>query len=154
MGYTTSFYKNFSVTPTLTPVDRTFLTKFAETRRMKRKLGPEFGVDGEFFVDGKGDFGQDDDDSVVDHNRPPATQPGLWCQWIPNQDGTEIGWDGNEKFNNYVEWLEYLIKSILKPRGYTLNGQVEWQGESGGDMGRIEVKDNVIKVKTAAISYE
>ena len=31
-----------------------------------------------------------------------------------------------EKFYYYVEWLRYLIDNILAPRGYILNGDVEY----------------------------
>lgn len=38
--------------------------------------------------------------------------PGIWCQWIINDDGC-LCWNSGEKFYNYVEWLEYLKKAIL-----------------------------------------
>jgi hypothetical protein len=47
---------------------------------------------------------QGHDLSIIDHNYPPENQPGLWCQWIPNEDGTAICWDGGEKFYNSIEW--------------------------------------------------
>jgi hypothetical protein len=153
MGYTTEFTGSFTITPTLTETDRVFLEKFNETRRMARNI-KGYGVEGEFYVEGKGSFGQYDDDTVIDHNRPPKTQPGLWCQWVPNEDGNELVWDKGEKFYNYVEWLEYLIKSILIPRGYTVNGEVEWQGEERDDRGMIVVKDNVVKTKKGKFVWD
>jgi hypothetical protein len=141
MGYSTDFFGVFNVTPKLKQEDNEFLTKLAQTRRMKRdvtKLPPGYwGVEGEFYVDGEGDYGQTKDASVIDYNTPPSTQPGLWLQWIPSDDGETIQWDGGEKFYNYVEWLEYLIEMILSPRGYVLNGEVEWQGEETDDRGKI-----------------
>lgn len=64
-----------------------------------------------------------------------------------------LEWDGNEKFYNYVEWLQYIITNVLAPRGYILSGSVTWQGEDNQDMGKIVVKDNKIKVKQAVISF-
>jgi hypothetical protein len=154
MGYTTEFNGRFKVNKTLDRSTQTFLKKFAETRRMKRNLGPEFGIEGEFFVDAKGSFGQDKSLDVTDYNNPPRTQPGLWCQWIPSEDGKFIQWDGNEKFYEYVAWLEYLIKNFLAPKGYVLNGTVEWQGEDSEDVGRIGVKKNVVKTQQAKLVYE
>jgi hypothetical protein len=153
MGYSTDFYGQFNVTPTLKAEDVEYLTKFSETRRMARKVDEKYGVEGEFYVDGKGYAGQGDDDTIIDHNRPPKTQPGLWCQWIPTEDGKAIEWDGGEKFYDYVEWIEYLIKKILAPRGYVLNGEVEWQGEERGDIGKIVIKDNVVQVKEGRFTY-
>jgi hypothetical protein len=156
MGYTTDFNGAFKVTPKLNDKDSEYLTKFARSRRMKRNLPPEFGVEGEFYVGAAddGNYGQDHDKSVVDYNSPPSTQPSLWCQWVPTEDGTAIEWDGGEKFYSYVEWIEYLIEKILKPRGYTLNGKVDWQGESSSDVGRIVIKNNVVRTQKARFIYE
>lgn len=145
MGYTTDFEGRFKLNRKLKKKDQDFLTKFVETRRMARNVGPEFGVEGEFYVDGKGFAGQDSDETILDYNRPPRTQPGLWCQWVPSEDGQFIQWDGSEKFYNYVEWLKYLIDKILAPRGYKLNGVVGWQGEDRGDIGKIEDVDNDVR---------
>src|SRR5262249_21665389 len=143
MGYTTEFQGRFNINKPLDEETYTFLVKFSETRRMKRTgLGPEFGVDGEFFVGGKGFMGQDHDPSIVDYNEPPKTQPGLWCQWVPTEDRQHIEWNETEKFYNYVEWLEYLVAKILAPRGYSLSGEVTWQGEESSDKGMIIAKDN------------
>ena len=46
-----------------------------------------------------------------------------------------------------------LIKKIFSPRGYKLNGTVEWQGEDRDDMGMIEIKDNKVKTKYAMVTY-
>lgn len=152
MGYTTDFEGKFKLNKELDEDTYNFLIKLAETRRMKRDVSVlksmgyegDYGVEGEFFVDGAGDFGQDYDESIIDFNRPPKTQPGLWCQWIPTEDRTHIEWDGGEKFYNYREWLKYIIDNILKPNGYLLSGKVTYQGEGYGDFGSIMVKNNII----------
>lgn len=146
MGYTTDFSGRFELDKPLAPKMKKFLTMFNETRRMKRNVDEAFGIDGEFFVFGTGSYGQDQDNSIVDFNQQPSTQPSLWCQWVPNEDGTAIEWDGGEKFYAYSEWLFYLINKILAPNGYTLNGTVIWQGEETGDVGKIHVVDNVVTV--------
>jgi len=61
---------------------------------------------------------------------------------------TVIIWDSGEKFYEYVDWIKYLIDKILKPRGYVVNGLVDWQGEEFDDRGKIIVFNNVVKVKT------
>jgi hypothetical protein len=88
------------------------------------------------------------------HNKDVNPEfPGYWCQWQPSKDGTEIEWDGGEKFYNYEEWLEYLIQHFLEPWGYVLNGTVKWSGEDAEDIGSITVTDNVVRARKAVISY-
>lgn len=169
MGYTTDFTGAFACNPTLSPEHIAYLTAFSDTRRMRRdankasiipdpireQAGLPIGVDGGNFV-GKSKetmMWHDDDSAVTDYNNPPSGQPGLWCQWVPGDKGNSIKWDGNEKFYNYTEWLEYLINQYLIPWGYTLNGKVEWQGEEKDDIGIIEVKNNEVKSHKGKIVY-
>jgi hypothetical protein len=140
----------------LRPEHAAYLKQFNDTRRMKRdpkkaKLLPDpcreaaglpLGKEAGYFVAGEGFAGQGRDDSVLDYNRPPAGQPGLWCGWAPSEDGSAIVWDGVEKFYNYVEWLRYLIAHFLAPWGYFLNGRMTWQGEDEEDRGVITVRQN------------
>jgi hypothetical protein len=168
MGYHTDFAGSFSLDKPLMANQREYLQMFSHTRRMQRyglmvenmknkgkgnkrcfellgPLGLPIGHKGEFYC-GEGFAGQDKDDSIVDYNTPPSSQPGLWCQWVPNIDGTKIEWDKGTKFYHYTEWLKYLISNFLTPWGYKVNGMVEWRGESMGDIGVIEVVDNVVTV--------
>ena len=153
MGYTTDFKGKFKVMfkgepKALDKETKEYLVKFSETRRMIRKFPKnEYGVDGEFYVGGKGFMGQDADKSVVDHNRPPSTQPALWCQWTPSKDGKYLQWDGGEKFYSYVEWLEYILKNFLTPKGYSLEGVVHWVGEDDEDIGTIHATDGKVLTK-------
>ena len=147
MGYTTDFIGGFELNKPLQPKIKQFLEKLGETRRMKRNIEEAFGIDGEFYVLGGGSCGQDHEENIADYNQPPSTQPSLWCQWVPNEEGTVIGWDGNEKFYSYNEWLFYIINKILAPNGYALNGVVTWQGEGIGDVGKIIVVDNEITIR-------
>jgi hypothetical protein len=154
MGYTTDFDGRFKLNRKLNKKDHKFLTKLAETRRVVRKVDAKYGVDGEFYVDGEGDFGQAHDSTILDYNKPPRTQPGLWCQWVPSEGGQFIQWDGGEKFYNYVEWLKYLIVKVLAPRNYILNGEVTWTGEDRGDVGKIIVVNNMVTTKQGRLSFE
>jgi len=148
MGYTTDFTGKFFVSPAMHGSLITFLKKFADTRRMgRRDLNEEvYGPEGAYFVGGGGEFGQAEDARVINNNRPPKGQPGLWCQWVPTDDGTAIEWDGGEKFYDYIEWLAYIMRHFLIPNGYILNGTVCWFGEERSDTGNIVVNNNVIRV--------
>lgn len=113
----------------------------------------DYGTDGEFFVGAKGSYGQDSDGSVVNYNHQPDTQPGLWCQWIINDDG-EIEWDQGEKFYNAGDWMIYIIDNFLAPNGYTCEGTIEARGEEDDDIWRIDVSNNVVSTVEGEITFE
>jgi hypothetical protein len=157
MGYTTTFCGEFKVDPPLSKAEIDYLEKFSRSRRMHRKSGP-------YFVDGKGEFGSNDPD-VIDQNTPPKGQPGLWCQWVPSEDGKEIHWDDGEKFYEADDWIRYLIEHFLKPGakavgkvpgivgGHIVSGWVEAQGEEDGDLWAIDVKSNKVRILRGRVVY-
>jgi len=151
MGYTTDFEGEFKVNKRVDKKTYDLLVGLASTRRMKRKgLPAKYGIDGEFYIEDKEDFGQTHDPAqgeIVDYNTPPSTQPALWCQWEIKEDRKTIQWDGGEKFYEYVEWIEYLIERVLQPKGYVVNGDVKYQGEEIDDRGIIIIRDNKVTVQ-------
>lgn len=161
MGYSTDFRGAFKCSKPLTAEQRAYLYQFQETRRMKRDaevaetlpdpirlaVGLPIGVDGCYFVGGAGFAGQGRDASIIEYNDQPTGQPGLWCQWQPDETGNYIGWAGSEKFYDYVEWLQYLVDHFLSKWGVTISGVIRWQGERQDDFGSIVVNDNVIERK-------
>lgn len=159
MGYSTDLFGTLKTNRQMTLDEKNFLTKFADTRRMARKVDTKYGVEGEFYVDGSGMMGQDNEDNIINYNTPPKTQPSLWCQWVPTEDGRGIEWDGNEKFYKYVEWLQYLIDRVFPyiledgDEPLVLNGEIEWRGEEDDDIGRIVVKDNKVTTLFGEITY-
>jgi hypothetical protein len=174
MGYTTEFKGKFKLDRPLTDAHKAYLEAFSNTRRMARdaavtekredalRLAVDLpvGVEGGYFVGAGGTCGQEgmmgeggdrETLGILDVNRHPRDQPGLWCQWAPNENGTAIEWDGGEKFYHYVEWLSYIIEHFMKPWGYVLNGSVKWKGEERGDRGTIVVTDNVVETKGSVL---
>lgn len=160
MGYSTYFNGGLKFNKPVTKELRDYINKFSSTRRMKRDVeaikrqfpnwkelcfNGELGVEGEYFIGGDGFMGQGVESTIVNYNRPPAMQPGLWCQWIIQYD--ELVWDEGEKFYCYVEWLKYLIKHFFEPQGYVLNGEISYEGEDSEDFGVIVVTDNDVEVK-------
>lgn len=165
MGYTTTFTGAFTLAQPLSAAQCAYLRAFSETRRVKRNAEvtrklPDprraavglavVGREGGYYVGGPDYAGE----GILDENHPPAGQPGLWCQWVPSEDGLRIEWDGGEKFYHYVAWLKYLIEHFLKPWGHVLNGEVEWAGEDPSDRGKIVVKNNAVTTLRATIRYE
>lgn len=153
MGYTTDFKGQFTLDKPLRPEHAAYLRAFAETRRMKRNpdkasampdprreaVGLPIGVEGGYFVGAGGFAGQDRDASIIDYNQEPDEQPGLWCKWVPTEDGTGIEWSGAEKFYDYVEWLNYLIEHFFTRWGYVISGKVSYQGEDSSDRGKVKI---------------
>jgi len=148
MGYTTEFYGQVTVDPPFNEEEITFLTKFNETRRMNRSKGP-------YYVDGTGDYGQHHDSDIIDYNSSDPSQPGLWCKWIPTEEGEGIIWDGAEKFYCAAEWMDYLIDHFIgsKPKaasqlpflqGHICNGNIEAHGEEHGDFWFLQVENNIV----------
>jgi len=173
MGYSTDFNGSLKLSRQATEEERDYINLISDTRRMKRdvnklmelyqgKYGNPFAVDntpesiygefGEYFVK------DTSDSSIIDHNCAPGEshygspkstkigQPGLWCQWVIDEYGYELEWNGAEKFYNYIEWLKYLIDRFFEPWGIKLNGEIEWQGEDISDRGKIVVIENVVKI--------
>jgi hypothetical protein len=143
----------------LAPEHAAYLRMFSDTRRIVRDpeiakrlpdpvreaVGLPIGDEAGYFVGGIGYRGQDEDVSNLDHNRPPRGQPGLWCQWVPNKDGSAVVWDEGEKFYDYVAWIKYLIEHFLRPWGYILDGDVSWEGEEAPDEGVIRIRDSIVE---------
>ena len=63
---------------------------------------------------------------------------------MPSEDGTTLAWDKGEKFYDYTEWLQYIVKHFLIPWGMTLNGEVQWRGEDVDDRGTIYAVNNEV----------
>lgn len=158
MGYTTYFTGEFTINPPLDANQVAYLTKFSSTRRMGRHESPvegiedplrlavglPIGTEGGYCVV-EGNWGDAD---VINYNRAPSEQPGLWCQWVPSEDGTTIVWDEGEKFYAYVEWIEYIIEHFMERWGRKLNGVVRWDGEESDDVGAIVIVDNQVETVT------
>lgn len=155
MGYSTDFNGGLHLSTPLTEQQENYINTFASTRRMKRDpevlqrvykgehgFNGTYGVDGEYFAKDDGEYGQSRDESIIEYNSPPSTQPGLWCQWII-EDG-QLMHDGGEKFYHYTEWLQYLINNFFSAWQVKLNGQIKWQGEDMEDRGLITVIDNIV----------
>jgi hypothetical protein len=168
VGYNTYLWGDFNVTPPLKEHHRKYLEAFNRTRRMKRQLlvvavqddplrvavGLPFGEEGEYYVGSHsdGDMGQSKGPGIVHYNSPPGSQPGLWCPWMPSDDGARICPDGSEKPYSYVEWMEYIVEHFLKPWGYSVSGTCQWSGEDRDDRGIIYAEDNQVQAVHDQIS--
>lgn len=77
---------------------------------------------------------------------------GYWCHWTI--DGDCIMWDGGEKFYDYDCWLISIINDFFVPRGYELNGSIEWYGDDRDDIGLLDVEANVVTTKNGRVIFD
>lgn len=86
---------------------------------------------------------------ILEANEDPDTitgpHPSSYMQWVPSETLDHIVYDGNEKFYNYVEWLQWLLDHLIT-FGVTANGTLYWSGEDVDDTGTIEVVESVVTV--------
>ncbi len=154
MGYETTFTGRVTITPPLNRHEIDYLLAFADTRHEPRSTGP--------YALGYGD----ETDAA-----PDPGKPGYWCKWAPTDDGTAIGWNEHEKFYDADLWMEYLVRTFLKPdatcarelaapvpgrvyppalAGFTfdhvVDGVIEAEGEWHEDRWRLEVRANAVYV--------
>lgn len=165
MGYTTEFEGHVTIEPPLNEHEVSFLKDLADTRRMNRTRGP-------LFVKGTDAYGQGHDPDIIEYNNSHPDQPGLWCQWVPVDDGT-IEWDGSEKFYKAEEWMAYLAlllgehgRSYVRDHldeddrlqyftnDHVVNGVIDAQGEEAADRWRLVVQDNVVTRQSARIVWD
>ncbi len=176
-GYDTQFAGEFRLNKTLSPELHEYLKYFSARRRVKwENLPEEFGTDGEYYYEGMRDsvseymFGK----KVSEYSpvkvvgfKCPDPQPNNWCNWIPAKDGNKIVWNTRKNFNDYVNWLKYIIDNFLASRGYILNGKMFYCGDctmdyihseteekedddanttdsADDDLGYITVEDNIV----------
>ena len=158
MGYSTDFSGSIQITPPLNPQEVAFINQFADTRRMDRKLGP-------YFIDQDGNYGQNHKADILDYNSPPEGQPGLWCQWEAELDGSCLKWNGAEKFYNSSDWMAYLLEHFIcevpaaklidpdtlgwLPGGHTASGVIYALGEEYEDAWRLIVEDGHVFTQAA-----
>lgn len=169
MGYQTYFSGSVTIEPPLNEDETSFLQDFNHTRRMHRTGGPLY-VKGESMM---GHHLGPDIDKVLDHNSPDPDQPGLWCQWVPNDDGTVLEWDENEKFYYSADWMEYIVNKLLSPAAkpyiqvhlnederlksftcdHVVNGEIYADGEESDDLWKLKVTDNLVEALEARLTY-
>lgn len=164
MGYNTDFTGSIQIEPPLNQSEINYLTKFGWTRHKTRKQGPFYVVDQEW---NEYSF---NDPNAININSPEGKQPGIWCHFIPTEDGSELVWDESEKTYDATEWIEYLINTFLKTNAtakdsklpyfenftfdHVCNGELFACGEDYDDRWKIVVKDNKVSVKQGKIVYD
>lgn len=167
MGYTSYFMGNVTIDPPLNADEIAYLNDLSSTRRQHHKGGP-------LVIGSTENYGQGAQEGVISTNDPHPDQPGLWCQWVPSEDGTTLEWDEGEKFYRSAEWMKYIVENLLAPSavdylidhgpedqrlnsftcGHTVNGTIYVEGEESDDRWQLVVKDNVVMVAEGEMTYK
>jgi hypothetical protein len=162
MGDTGTTYQGaLIIEPPLNPREVRALAAFFDSRRIQTEGGP---------LDCRTLPGFHPD--IIDMNRPPKGQPGLWCDLRVSEDGKTLEWDGTRHTTppDLDKWIAYVIDHLLKPdaefdireRNFDLsqmsdedllhyftfdhyvNGILEAEGD--GDTWKVYVIDNEVSV--------
>jgi hypothetical protein len=143
MGYKTTFTGELTITPPLSVKFIQYLRIFVKKRHFcMKQTNSDLGTEGEFSLD----LISETDDNVLDYNKPPGTQPSLWCDWFLSNNGARIyPIDGNNY--RYAEWLIYLNEHFFTVMNNKLSGQISWQGEHHNDHGIIQIDNGIIHVE-------
>ena len=100
MGYNTCFEGCIEINKPLDEETKKLLKGLASTRRMRRdveilakrlnidmkKCIELYGEEGEFYFHDDNVSGQTRTEDIITYNDPPKSQPGLWCQWILDEN--------------------------------------------------------------------
>lgn len=168
MGYTTDFFGAMTITPPLSEAEIKFLKQFADTRHCQNATASPSTAQ-ELYGVGAPVRKACGTPQPVDINQPPEGIPSLYCQWVPNDQGTKIVWDGGEKFYEASAWLGFLVEHFLKPhsiasqieakkysflQSHTCSGTIYAQGEDPSDIWCLRVKNNQITTQEVAFDPE
>lgn len=147
------FDGGLTVTPPLTELEKSYLDDFAKTRHTSPDHGPLATVSRLGTRQPAG-------------NTPQADMPGVWCDWVADDDGNLV-WNNAEKTYNHGAWIAWLIDHLLSPAArefvsahleddprlnafccdHTINGIVNACGEDANDIWRIVVRDNIVTIQ-------
>lgn len=77
------------------------------------------------------------------HDGDPMA-PSIHCDFEVNSDATGLVWNGSEKTYEAIDWIQLICDDFLDEFGVLANGSLVANGESRGDVWRLDVKDNVV----------
>jgi hypothetical protein len=142
MGYTMIWHGKLAINPPLPQAVTQYLTRFFERRHVL--MSPKHQEHGAFEVDY---LPPDEEDKaaldIVDWNRPPPSQPFIWCDWEIDALGSSLTIRRPRNYRS-IEWLEYIIWKFISPYHSVVSGTMTWRGEEVGDEGCLYVDGNII----------
>lgn len=67
-----------------------------------------------------------------------------YSPWTIDDKGKELFIECDGSAYYWEEILRLMVENFFTPKDILLNGTMRWDGEEGGDIGRLTVKDNEI----------
>ncbi len=111
------------------------------------------------YFNGKFTLGTEAPQDVVDHvNQIENGQfettgsPDSHSGWFMPDASTLMMRDGG-KYYDYTDWLRWLVDIIFKPFELTMVGEIEWDGEEPGDIGKIRIDGYDVTVLQGRVTY-
>lgn len=78
---------------------------------------------------------------------PKSDQPKGICYWVATPDNKSIKWSGIETFENFFDWLIYLIDKFFNVYGFKLNGTIRFVAKIDKEpFGDLICRDNNLKL--------
>jgi hypothetical protein len=156
MGYSTTFTGHLDLSTPLNDHQQKFLDYFVNCRQCIYKQlhdnHPIFEMIKNCNLPMKKEYLVSDNDHDVKLFNDHTGKPSLNCDWIVEDN--QLKWNENEKFYNYLEWLQYLIDNFFNVWNIKLNGIMDYKGEDLGDCGTIVVNDSIITITTQNIDCQ
>lgn len=86
------------------------------------------------------------------HDGDGPTRYAIHCDWRVNAEGTEIAWNGAEKFYDGAAWMAWMIDRYV-PANRDVNGEIHAEGEEPGDRWLLRVTHRTVTVHQALNAY-
>lgn len=142
MGYQTDFVGYLQIEPPLGPREQSFINRISGSPFLQESDGPLRVAD--------------EDDEVLRRLMRPA--PRGWSNWTACAQGCCLSYDGGDKANHMVPWLEFLMTTFLLPGAaaegiagvscnHVLNGMVVGSRRDNRELYSITVRHNEVEVE-------
>lgn len=153
MGYHTDFTGKFHFEKNASREFMEYINAFSHARHVLRNAeeikhaDPEWkkhcfhgdlGEYGEYYADPSNAF------AMPNENIIQKNVPGYYCEWYMPDTGTLMHNDGTDYYQDYQNWLFFLLRNFIIPDHYILNGSVYWNGEDTEDLGILVIQNNCL----------
>jgi hypothetical protein len=149
MGYNYFYSGGVGLDKPLDEKTKKLIERLCLVNRVKRDVSKidsdpkDYGVEGEFHLNLTNNTNCE---STIDELDPPSSPPDTSSCWKYDAKGNFMYVDDNYNgsWEDVMQWLNYYITKIFKPRGYILDGKICYDGEERDDGGSIICQHNKV----------